>query len=60
MFQSFNAGMTRDETERWAGGILSRALSLMLMNVCFILQEMRSSGGVVESDLCFRNFLYIE
>lgn len=59
MFQSFNAGMTRDETERWAGGILSRALSLMLMNVRFVLREM-SSGGVVESDLCFRNFLYIE
>lgn len=35
-FQSFNAGMARDETERWAGNI-SGALNLMLMSVNFIL-----------------------
>lgn len=31
-FQSSNAGMARDETERWAGSI-SGALTLMRMSV---------------------------
>lgn len=37
MFQSFNAGMARDKTERWAGSISSETLNLMLTSVSFIL-----------------------
>lgn len=35
------------------------SISLTIISVIYILWEMMNSGGIIESNLCFRNFLYI-